>query len=154
MASLYALLLYFSSTTRPDIAAAAEILSRKANSPDHYDWNAVTRMSKYLNSTADLKLKISHCKEPQLVGHMDANWHEAEFDIKSTSGFLFFYGGNLIHWTSKRQDLIAGSTAEVEGIAASNACDALEWIIGLLKDFGVEESKPITVYEDNIPASQ
>lgn len=43
---------------RLGISAAVGILCRKTNLPNHYDLNAVKRLSRYLKGTADLKLKI------------------------------------------------------------------------------------------------
>ena len=41
--------------------------------------------------------------------------------IKSTSGYVFIFGGGAISWRSVKQPSIADSTMEAEYIAASEA---------------------------------
>lgn len=45
-------LLYLSGNTRPDIAAAVSILSRKVSCPTQNDWNEVKRVLRYLQIKA------------------------------------------------------------------------------------------------------
>ncbi|XP_054828536.1 uncharacterized protein LOC129325052 [Eublepharis macularius] len=67
-------LLYISTLTSPDIAAAVGMLCRKSESPNKRDWNAVKRLAKYLNGTMHLKLKLPTSHNPRLVGYIDADW--------------------------------------------------------------------------------
>jgi len=49
-------------------------------------------------------------------------------DRKSTSGGSFFMGSILVSWFSKKQSLIALSTAEAEYVAAASCCTQLLWM--------------------------
>lgn len=49
-------LLYLSTTTRPDVAAAVGILCRKVSSPTQNDWNGVKNVFRYLRTTVKQKL--------------------------------------------------------------------------------------------------
>ncbi|XP_048343284.1 uncharacterized protein LOC125427773 [Sphaerodactylus townsendi] len=84
-----------------------------------------------------------------LVGYMDADWGEDKLDYKSKSGNVFFYGDNLISWMSQKWSVVARSTTEFECISACSAYKEMEWIVCLLKDFGIDEPMPITLLEDN-----
>lgn len=80
---------------------------------------------------------------------MHTDWGEDKTDCKSSSDFLFFSGNSLINWMSQKQTFMAKSTTEAEYLSASSACSGLEWLICLLKYFGVDEPKPLILCEDN-----
>ncbi|RVW31138.1 Retrovirus-related Pol polyprotein from transposon TNT 1-94 [Vitis vinifera] len=68
---------------------------------------------------------------------------------RSTSGYFTFVGGNLVTWKSKKQNVIARSSAEAEfrGMALG-LCEAL-WLRLLLQDLGYLSRQPIRFFCDN-----
>ena len=70
-------------------------------------------------------------------------------DRRSTSGYFTFVGGNLVTWKSKKQNVVARSSAEVEfrGIALG-LCEAL-WLRLFLQDLGHLSRQPIRLFCDN-----
>ncbi|XP_070672124.1 secreted RxLR effector protein 161-like [Malus domestica] len=61
-----------------------------------------------------------------ILAYTDANWVGNALDRKSTTGFCTFVGGNLVTWKSKKQTVIARSSAEAEYRAmAATACELI-----------------------------
>ena len=61
-----------------------------------------------------------------LVGSIDSDWVGSLDDRKSTFGYIFCLGSNVIAWSSIKQKTVALSSAEVEYIAATDAaCEAI-----------------------------
>ncbi|XP_065082352.1 uncharacterized protein LOC135704777 [Ochlerotatus camptorhynchus] len=115
-------LLYIAVNSRPDIATAISILSRKVSYPTQRDWNELKRMVRYLKGTIDLKLRLSSSGDSSgLVGYADADWAECRDDRKSNSGYVFKYCGGTIAWACRKQSCVLLSTAEAEFVALSEA---------------------------------
>ena len=70
---------------------------------------------------------------------------------KSTSGYVFTFGGGAINWRSVKQSSIADSTMEVEYIAASEATKEVVWLRNFLMDVEVVPTaqSAITLHCDN-----
>jgi hypothetical protein len=55
-----------------------------------------------------------------------------------------------ISWKSRRQDSVDLSTSEAEYMAASPCGQEVVYIRAILRDFGVTQTQPTLVYEDNL----
>jgi hypothetical protein len=61
-------------------------------------------------------------------GFVDADWAGDLDRIIYTSGYVFNLFGRSISWMSKRQDVVALSTTEVEYMAATHASKEAVWL--------------------------
>ena len=70
-------------------------------------------------------------------------------DRRSTSGYCSFVWGNLVTWRSKKQSVVARSSAEAEFRAmAQGICEGI-WLNRLLEELWVPLKHPIVLYCDN-----
>ena len=139
--------------TRPDLAAALNSVNSYMQNPGYTHWQAVNRIFRYIKGTLNYGLVFDASKITDLLlyGFADANF-DADNDCKSTSGYIYFLAGCPVSWSSKRQSMVALSTAEAEYIAASMATQEALWLRNLLTDLELELTGPTTIYEDNAGA--
>jgi hypothetical protein len=83
-----------------------------------------------------------------IVGYSDADW-AGSYDRKSTTGYCTFVGGNLVTWKSKKQNVVARSSAEAEYRAMTSTASELIWIKQLLEDMKISCTEPMRMYCDN-----
>jgi len=69
-------------------------------------------------------------------------------DMKNTSGYVFSLGSGAISWCSKKQQIVAQSSAEAEYISAGLATQQAIWLQRILEDFG-EKEEAVTIHCDN-----
>ena len=85
----------------------------------------------------------------RVEAYTDADWAGSPSDRKSTTGYCTFLGGNLITWRSKKQTVVARSSAEAEhGAMAHTSCE-LMWINHLLEELRFVVKLPMTMHCDN-----
>lgn len=70
-------------------------------------------------------------------------------DRRSTSGYCSFVGGNLVTWRSKKQNVVARSSAEAEFRAVAHGICEIMWIRRLLEELKMTGSSPMKLYCDN-----
>jgi len=120
--------------TRLDISFAVSMVSQFFNSPCEDHWNAVIRILKYIKRSLGKGLLYGSNNHTRVVCYSDVDWAGSPSDRRSTSGYYVSIGGNLISWKSKKQSVVARSSAEVEYRAmASTACE-LVWLKQLLQE--------------------
>lgn len=96
-------LIYIATVSRPDIAVAVSLLSRRIEKPTQQDWNAVKHVTRYLAFTIDKKLHLSSSDNTELKCYVDADWAGDKIDRKSTSGYVFLLGEGAVAWSSQKQ---------------------------------------------------
>ncbi|KAM1117266.1 hypothetical protein ACFX19_007783 [Malus domestica] len=126
--------LIYLTITRPDISYAVSIVSQFMHYPSMDHLKIVHRVLHYLKGS---------------IGYTNANWANNSLDCKFTTGFCTFVGGNLVTWKSKKQSVVARSSAEAEYRAmASTACELI-WLKSLLLALGFPHLQPMSLRCDN-----
>jgi hypothetical protein len=142
-------LMHIMVCTRPDIAAAVGILSRFMENPGMEHWKGVLRIIQYLKSTRLLGLQFNNFSSSDINGFCDSDWAGDLDDNKSTTGWVFVYGGAAISWQSKKQKSTAQSSCEAEYYAAGMAGNEVSWLKSIMYELGFCSNKPIVVASDS-----
>jgi len=109
---------------------------------------------RYLKGTMDYGCKYEKGTElkPFLLGYSDSDFAGDTQDRKSTTGVIYFLGGNLITWASQKQKIVALSSCEAEYVAAAAAACQGVWLSRLIGDLLGTKEAPIKLLMDNMSA--
>ena len=84
-----------------------------------------------------------------LSGYVDADLAGSDLDRRrSTTGYVFTYGGSAISWLSRLQKVVALSTTEAEYVAITEASKELVWLKSFLTELGRQNGKGV-LYSDS-----
>ncbi|XP_004309749.1 PREDICTED: uncharacterized mitochondrial protein AtMg00810-like [Fragaria vesca subsp. vesca] len=106
--------LIYLSHTRLDIAYVVSVVSQFMHCPNEEHMDGVYRILKYLKMTLGKGLLFEKNGELEVIGYTYGDWAGEKTDRCSTSGYFTFVRGNLVTWCSKKQKVVARSSAEVE----------------------------------------
>ncbi|RVW51876.1 Retrovirus-related Pol polyprotein from transposon TNT 1-94 [Vitis vinifera] len=143
--------LNYLTITRPDISFPVSVVSQFLQSPCDSHWDVVIRILRYIKSTPGQGVLYENRGHTQVVGYTDADWAGSPTDRRSTSGYCVFIGGNLISWKSKKQDVVARSSAEAEYRAMALATCELIWLRHLLQELRFGKDEQMKLICDNQP---
>uniref|UniRef100_A0A2N9G0N8 CCHC-type domain-containing protein n=1 Tax=Fagus sylvatica TaxID=28930 RepID=A0A2N9G0N8_FAGSY len=140
---------YLEKSTRPDICYAVGLVRRYQSNPGKAHWQAVKQIFRYLQMTKSMKLCFGLVKL-EIKGFTDADFAGETNDRKSTSGYVFLFGGTAVSWLSKKQCCIAKYTMEAEYIVCSIAVSNAVWIKHFVNSLKLDmQDRPINVFCDN-----
>ncbi|OWZ03650.1 polyprotein [Phytophthora megakarya] len=140
-------LMYQMIGSRPDIAFAIQDVSRYMANYGEAHWEAVKRCLRYLKATRDYGLEFSG-DAVVLKAFTDSDYAACEDDRRSVSGYVTMIGQCTITWSSRRQRIVAQSTAEAEYVALAHCTREVLFLRQLLKELGYEQHGTV-VKEDN-----
>ncbi|EXB62181.1 hypothetical protein L484_017568 [Morus notabilis] len=132
-----------------DISFAVSRVSQFLSNPSVTHMEAVDRILRYLKRDPGKGLMFKKTLNRSLEVYTDADWAGSPIDRKSTSGYCSYVWGNLVTWRSKKQQVVARSSAEAEFRAlAQGICEGI-WLKRLLDELKVGISGPIDMMCDN-----
>ncbi|KAJ3473654.1 hypothetical protein NLI96_g12893 [Meripilus lineatus] len=140
-------LMYASIGTRPDISFSVSLLAQFMSNPGRAHWEAAKRVLRYVKGTLDYRLTYGSTTSG-LESFSDADW-ASQSHRHSISGYIFLIDGGAISWSSKKQPIIALSTAEAEYIALNHAGRELVWLRQLLSEIARPLHHPSILLCDN-----
>jgi hypothetical protein len=140
--------LLYLCASRPDIMLSVCMCVRFQANPKECHLMAVKRIFRYLVHTSNLGLWYPKGSTFDLLGYSDSDYAGCKVDRKSTTGTCQFLGRSLLSWSSKKQNSVSLSTAEVEYVAVGACCAQLLWMKQTLSGYSCEFSK-IPLLRDN-----
>ena len=146
--SLVGCLMYLTAT-RLDILHYVSLLSRFMNCETKTHLTIAKRVLRYVRGTLDYGIRFCANQDCVLQGYSDSDWGGSPDDMKSTSGYCFNFGSGVFSWCSKKQNIVAQSTAEAEFIAATAAANQALWIRKVLVDLNLKQEGCTEVFVDN-----
>lgn len=146
-------LLYVALHSRPDIACAVNMLSQFSKDPRKQHYNAALQVIRYLSTTRNAAIIYKKNSAP-LMGFCDANWAQDINDRKSQTGFCFLLAGGAVTWESKKQKVVAHSSAEAEYIALTESAKEASYLSYILEELGLFNGKPIKIHTDSQSAQK
>jgi Reverse transcriptase (RNA-dependent DNA polymerase) len=140
--------LIYLTVTRPNLSFAVSQISQfmHASRTPHLD--AINRILRYLKGSPGKGIWMKKNNTNAIYGYFDADW-AGSFDRKLTTGFCTFVGGNLVTWKSKKQNVVARSSAEAEYRAMTSTGSELSWIKQVLTDLNFKINGPMKMFCDN-----
>jgi len=141
--------LIYLTITRPDLSFTVGVVSQFMQNPSIDHWNAVIRILRYLKKASGQGLLYEDKGNTQVFGYCDVDWAGSPMDRRSTTGYCVFLGGNIVSWKSKKQNVVARSSAEAEyREMASLTCEFI-WVKQFLQEIGFFNIQPMKMYCDN-----
>ena len=136
--------------TRPDLLFSVGLLSRFMEKPTQEHFNGVKRILRYVKGTEDYGLlyKKGNLKG-ELIGFSDSDFAGDCHNRKSTSGYIFFFGGMAVSWSSQKQSIVALSSCEAEYIAATSATYQAVWMNRLIRELTNNDESTVKLMVDN-----
>lgn len=141
--------LIYLTITRPDIDYAVHLLSQFMHSPTTIHIQAAKRVLRYLNLCPTQGVMLASSTSAILSAYCDSDWGGCPFTHRSTTGFCVMLGSSPISWKSKKQSVVARSSAEAEHKALAFTTCELLWLRQLLKNMGLQTIGPIVIHCDN-----
>jgi Reverse transcriptase (RNA-dependent DNA polymerase) len=142
--------LIYLTITRPDISYVVSYVSQFMQKPMKDHLELINQILRYLKFAPGRGIFMQNHGHVNIVGYSNVDRAGSPLDRKSTTGFCMFVGGNAVTWKSKKQSVVARSSAEAEYRAMAVAASEITWLRILLKELGHDPNdKPTTIFCDN-----
>ena len=151
-ASVIGKLIWLSICTRPDITFYVSHYASFVSKPTIEAWSNVKCLLRYLNSTKHMGITInSKCEGSVFSCYTDAGHANQSLMCKSISGYIFYFLGSPIIWSSKRIHSVVKSAMEAEYIAMSDAAYEAKYLLMIYNEVFSKIVK-VDMFSDNSAA--
>ncbi|CAL1398262.1 unnamed protein product [Linum trigynum] len=141
--------LLYLTVTRPDITYAVNVLSQHVHAPSSAHMAAAHRVLRYLKTAPGQGLFFPSSGTLELTAFCDSDWAGCQASRRSTSGYYIQLGSAPVSWRTKKQRVVARSSAEAEYRAMASTVSEVIWLRHLLMELGVPQSSATPLYCDS-----
>lgn len=92
---------------------------------------------------------LSSDNDLRLTAYCDADWAACPLTRRSLSGYIIMLGDYVDSWKTKKQHMVAHSSAEAEYRSMAYTYQELKWMNELLSTLNIHQSGPMPFYCDN-----
>ena len=117
--------------------------------PTSAHMQAVKHLLRYILLSPSQGVLLAKDSAVQLKAYCDSDWASCPFSRRSTTGYCILLGDSPISWNSKKQAVVARSSAEAEYRSMALTCCEVTWLVSLLKDLGIKDLQPVDLFCDN-----
>lgn len=141
--------LNYQTITGTDISYLVSVMSQFIPVPRTTHWDVVVRILRYLKGSPGRGLIYSNQGHNRITGFTGVDWVCCPTSQRSTTRFCIFFGDNLVSWKSKKQTIIAQSSANSKYHAMANISCELVWTNLLLNKLSVVHYGLMRLHYDN-----
>lgn len=141
--------LIYLTVTRPDIVYAVHILTQFMQQPTTEHMLAAKHLLSYIAGNPGQGILLASQSATRLTAYCDSDWAGCPFSRRSTSGFCIMLGDSPISWKTKKQTVVARSSAEAEYRSMALVSCEVTWLSTLLLDMGVTDLPSTVLKCDN-----
>ena len=141
--------LIYLAHTRLDIAYAVGIVSQFMHNPQVEHMDAAMKIVRYLKGSPGRGVFFKRNGNLEIQGYIDTDWAGNPNDIRSTFGYFTMVGGNLVTWRSKKQKVVALSSAESEFRGIARGLVEVIWLRKLMAEIGFQQKGAYRLLCDN-----
>ncbi|GKD02624.1 hypothetical protein Tco_1177598 [Tanacetum coccineum] len=141
-------------TVRPDISYAVHKLSQAMHGPLKSDLKLDFRVLRYLKGALGMGVMYKANDGFELTAFVDFDWSKCNVTRRFVTGYAVFLGSCLVSWKSKKQSILAKSSAKAEYRAMSNVACEIIWILKLLTNLKVEYAITVKMVCDSSASMQ
>ena len=143
-------LMYLAQRGRPDTLTAVSFLSSRVQQPDTDDYKKLARVTKYLDSTQDLVLRLAAASDGTIRWWVDASY-AVHPDMRGHTGGTMSLGSGSVYSTARKQKIVTRSSTECELVGVYDVLPQMEWTRLFLQEQGYT-MKDSVLYQDNMSA--
>ncbi|XP_021299420.1 uncharacterized protein LOC110428069 [Herrania umbratica] len=141
--------LLYLTFTRPEISYAVQVLSQFMDKPGRQHLIAAHRVLKYQKGSPGQGILMKVGTKPIISAYSDSDWARCLETRRSITGYCILVGESLISWKSKKQQVVARSSTEVEYRSIATTCYEGIWLKFLLTDLDAKHDESVNLYCDN-----